>query len=108
MLYSPNGTSCCNLKAASFIATLAQLGTELLQFRDEERGGLLSVNGLGHHKMLQRFAGAWNKYDGAQDAVYLQVVQLRQLGLLKKGDILDHNLLHKLSNKDNYFSERRF
>jgi len=93
-----------------FIATLAQLGMESHQFRDEERGGLLSVNGLGYHIMLQRLVGDFYHDDDIEDVgiVHLeQLVQLRQIDLLKKEDMLDYNLVHDLFR--NYaFSERRF
>ena len=111
MVYGFDYSNAFNLKAGPFIATLAQLGTELNQFRDEERGGLLSANSLGWggYDVLQRFVHhGYDVYGEDVDIVHLQqLVQLREMCLLKKEDILDHNLVHTLCRQLR-FSERRF
>jgi len=86
-----------NFRAVPFIAVLAWLGIELHQFgRGNQRGGLLVEDRYGKN-VLQR----------VENVCLAELVQLRRMGLLKKEDIREYDLLHNLS-RSNYFSENRF
>ena len=57
-------------------------------------GGLLFVNRLGYHQMLQRLVGSCDDYNEDQETVDLQQLrQLRQIVLFKKENILDHTAI---------------
>ncbi|OEU12762.1 hypothetical protein FRACYDRAFT_263044 [Fragilariopsis cylindrus CCMP1102] len=109
----------CNVKAVSFIPIIARLAIEFDLFEEEERGGLLcdyGTNGLGPYAenalidlMLSDRTELHNQeHHESVETKYLQVlIELRQLGLLKKEDIQSYTLLHKLCRRPS-FAEKRF
>jgi len=106
----------CNVKAVSFVPTLAKLAIEFGSFEEEERGGLLCQDYDGGDNILQELMYGDHiegehrgYYEHAVDDVYLQVlIKLRKMDLLKKEDILRFVLLPKLCEHYYYFSEKRF
>lgn len=100
-----------NLKAVSFISILAQLGTELNQFPEEQRGGLLchpgsSLNERTFGALLEVYSSS-DEVNQLVDIVCLtQLIRLRRMNLFKKEDLRDFNLVEFMYSQD--FAERRY
>ena len=108
------GNTAYNLKSISRIPLLAELGSELGQFDEELRGGLLSTpTDGGEWNVLQVIIcydriknGTTDLVDECFSAVWKR---LRQNNLLKKEDIREYNLVGRmLTNDIGFFSETRF
>ena len=116
-----NGACCVNMKAIPFVHLFAKLAIELnSSFYDddvEERGGLLVVQREVIDDLTNVFHGlvgtsciskTWDHTDEQIDSTCLiQLVRLRQSGLLTKQDVIDFRLVQTLVS-DCYFSEQRF
>ena len=108
----------CNLKAHSFIPLVARLAIEFGSFEEHECGGLLTkerngrtvLNWLMLSDHNSETLGHDEDHVELVDNEYLQVlIQLRRMGLLKKKDIRNCNLIYSiLYNGGPGFSERRF
>ncbi|MGK3741552.1 MAG: hypothetical protein ACI90V_008405 [Bacillariaceae sp.] len=107
-----------NLKARSFLSLVARLAKELGPFTEDTRGGLLCQDYSGYN-VLQNFIRSDipkrhkqnREHHELVDGKYLRVlIQLRQMGLLKKEDIKMYNLLMILcyQSEYNYFAEKQF
>ena len=96
-------------KAWPFVPLFAQLAIELNSFEEEERGGLLSENTSTGEILLRRLVhSSQNRLqiidtaidttvDTTLDTTCLAIlVRLRQLGLLKKEDIQEYELVQEL------------
>jgi len=105
---------CLSFKTVSFVPLLAKLGIELGQFREEERGGLI----CGTDDLLKVLASNHFKGDltKANDSEYYRLldetclavlIRLRDMGLFRKEDIVEHNLLGSLL-QGSVFPEQRF
>jgi hypothetical protein len=107
----------CNVKTVSFVPVVARLAIELGSFEEQYRGGLLCADDDGNNvlnilmctDMPERHKNN-RKHHELADTKYLQVlIQLRQMGLLKKEDIKRFGLLHVLCfGQDFHFAEKRF
>ena len=102
-----------NVKAAFFIPLFAKLGVEFGQFKDSERGGLIITNsGNVLRELVTASYNKRNDKDGQQQLVdesYLAVIKrLRQIGLLRKKDISEYDLIWKLCQQRTSFPEQRF
>jgi hypothetical protein len=112
-----------NLKAIPFIPVMVALGFELNEagFQPEERGGLLSTLPHNPWNMLQLLVICFDKsetykrdkeYHEAADTKLCGVLQkLVEKDMLKKEDVLDHNLVMALcanSYAMPYFPKKRF
>jgi hypothetical protein len=107
----------CNVKTVSFVPVVARLAIELGSFEEQYRGGLLCADDDGNNVLNilmctinpKRHKNNWEHHELA-DTKYLQVlIQLRQMGLLKKEDINRYDMLSRLCfNQDFYFAEKRF
>ena len=98
-----------HIKALPFVPLFAQLAIELNSFEEDERGGLLSENTFSGDITLKCLAQ--NDTDNATtiDTTCLAVlVRLRQLGLLKKEDIQEYELVQELLFTCVPFPEHRF
>jgi hypothetical protein len=113
----------CNLKALSFIPLLARLAIEFGSYDEHQRGGLLikdtdppAQDGrtVLNWLMLSDCSSKTLSYEERTELVdneYLQVViQLRRMGLLKKEDIRNYNLISSIlyNGGPAGFAERRF
>jgi hypothetical protein len=113
-----------NLKAVPFIPLVARLAIEFGSFEEYERGGLL-IKDADLSRQGPRTVLNWlmlSDYNSVTlshedhvihayvDNKYLQVlIQLRRMGLLKKEDIRNYNLVYSiLYNGGPGFAERRF
>jgi hypothetical protein len=103
----------CNMKAVSFIPVLARVAIELGLFEEKDRGGLLRNAYMYGYNVLQRLMcndtfDRDNPEHRQVDDKYLQVlIQLRQIGCLKKDDMQQYGLL-KVLCQSYHFSEKRF
>ena len=108
--------------AYSFVPLFAKLGIELGQFEEADRGGLFLKFPECQQNVLQfivccfyiceekKLDKAYSKHHQSLDERILAVLnKLRELKLLKKEDILQHNLLGLLCTR-NYeeFPDKRF
>ena len=110
-LYGPNGWS-FNFKALPFVATVAQLGKDLDQFEDEERGGLLIEDEHGDNTLqylaLISHSSNEEELNRRMDIVCLsQLIQLRRMDLFMEEDIQRYDMVHYLCCQD-YFAENTF
>jgi hypothetical protein len=115
-LYGASGYR-CNLKAVSFVPIVARLAVEYGMFGENERGGLLVEEDPDSENTLQRLVSSSHflddnpdniEHNELVDAKYLQVlIQLRKLGLLKKKDICNFDLLTFLCRTKDYFPKKR-
>lgn len=103
-----------NFKAASFVPLLAKLGVELGQFQEEERGGLNFRNDnmlkmLSSNHFVEDFETLDSKefYRLVDNTCLIVMKRLRELGLFKKEDIIEYNLIGSLLQGP-VFPEQRF
>jgi hypothetical protein len=118
MAFTWNEYGCygCNVDIIPFIPIVARLAIELGSFEEQYRGGLICQDFAGIN-VLERLMHTGDipehhkhnrEHHERIDNTYLQVlIQLRQMGLLKKEDIQRYDLLHRLCKQD-YFAENRF
>jgi hypothetical protein len=108
----------CNVKAVSFIPIVARLAIEFELFEEvEERGGLLCQEDINGNNMLNVLQNLMlsdqierdnREYHEPIDNKYSQVlIQLRKMGLFKKEDIREYQLLQILCSRS-YFADKRF
>ena len=111
-LYGPEGVI-RNLKALPFLSDLARLGTELNQFEEEERGGLL-INDRYGWNILQYLATMYDakkeeELNQRLETICLsQLIQLRQMDLFIQADIQRYELVHHTLCSHDHLAERRF
>ncbi|OEU14483.1 hypothetical protein FRACYDRAFT_241028 [Fragilariopsis cylindrus CCMP1102] len=99
--------ACTYEKAIPFIPLLARLALELGLFEEKERGGLLFVDTTGYN--ILQFLVNDMKNRQHSDHMYLNVmIQLRQMGYLKKEDIKKYGLVVILCRCRHVISEKRF
>ena len=113
-MYGTGITGCTlyfNLKAIPFIALLVWLGIALNQFREQERGGLLTMDALGETPLYhltqssdQLFYKEHNQH--VDNTSLAELIQLRQMSVLIKEDIIDHDLVIDVYC-ESYFAENR-
>jgi hypothetical protein len=100
--------------AVSFVVLFAKLAIEFNSFADEERGGLLTENGIGENTLIRLVQSSHKlcdeDYHQRVDTEFLEVlVQLRRSGLFKKEDIQQYELVHRVCKQTTgYFAESRF
>lgn len=102
-----------DLAGAAFIPRVAQLRKEFSYGEGESRGGLMTL--VGGKNVLEQLAtrispGVAPGHEERDDELSASVLRrLRETGLLRKGDIEEHELLHQACvNSYKYFPERRF
>ena len=104
----------CNLKAIPLIPFLSELGTELGQFREEERGGLLrtcddGTNVLYNISCTNIKPGSKQDREEVEDCCLDVIKRLRGKSLFVKEDIQEFNIFNGLFTVDNgYFAYKRF
>ena len=92
--YYENDCNSLNTKAIPFIHLFAKLATEFNSFSEEERGGLLFTDQDGDDVFNNLACGCRVSYHRrADDVISTEWIQLRQLGLMKKDDIMEYKLL---------------
>jgi len=100
-----------NLKALPFVPIVAQIAIEINAFEEEQYGGLLCKDRLEStplYRLMEstNFVGVHNQ---RVDSIYLtQLIRLRHMGIIKKEDIHNHDLVFRLFVNHYFFSERRF
>jgi hypothetical protein len=123
MAFAWNEEGCygCNVKTVSFVPVVARLAIELGSFEEQYRGGLLCADQAGNN-VLRRLMCTYmpdhlrsnREHHELADTKYLQVlIQLRQMGLLKKEDIKRYDMLSSLfqddeDDEDFYLAEKRY
>ena len=110
-LCGPTGYS-FNFKAAPFVATLAQAATQLNQFEEKERGGLLiedeNYDNTLQDLVLWPYSGNEEEHNRRIDTACLsQFIQLQQMDLFKLEDIPRYELVHRVCYQ-HYFAEHTF
>jgi hypothetical protein len=91
-------TTC--LEALPFVPLIVELGVELGEFEDEERGGLACLNGFGSRPLRELVANSamqpmehghdYEDFDRQVDEAYLSVlVRLKEKGLMRREDVRD-------------------
>ena len=108
-----NYTIGCNLKAISFVPLVARLSKEFGQFPEEERVGLL-VEGWNECNCLNFLTSTdYERNDSREhnesvdDKCCLVMKELRHMGLLRKEDIREQNLLLNCLNGQSFFGKKR-
>ena len=105
-----NNYCVCNIKAVPFVHVLARLAIEFGSFQENERGGLLVDNNGDFLKVLARSSHSsyGEEHNQLVDNVYLgEMIRLRQMGLLRREDIQEYELVLWLC-RQSYFAENRF
>ena len=113
--FSLDGCCLCNIKALPFLILLAQLGTEIGQFQEGERGGLIPTN-YHDFNVIQLLAHGID-LSNKDTTEHQQLVhnlfravlqQLKDIGLIKKDDVLEHYLVRLACRNDggNYTESR--
>lgn len=88
-----------NVKAVSFVHRFVRLAIEYHSFEEEERGGLLTEDGIGENTLVQLSNGGYHQQNG--DTACLAVLtRLRQLGFSKQ-----HQLICLAYGQDHYSEE---
>jgi hypothetical protein len=115
LLAYADGSFGINLKSVSSIPLVAGLAVEYGLFEEELKGGLLCINSEGENVLddLMRsdtVGGGENRGEQHEifvDDAYLDVIiELRQMGLLKKEDIQSYDLLMKLCVQSVFLRKR--
>jgi hypothetical protein len=109
------GGTMCNLEAVLFIPLLVRLAIELGVFGEQFRGGLLCRDESLDENFLQNSMRSDltelhnREHYETIDNKYLQVlIQLRKMGVFKKEDIQNYDLMGSLCGDDGDFSYKRF
>jgi hypothetical protein len=114
LAYTRSGSNIwkCNLKAVSFIPLVVRLSIEFDLFEENERGGLL-FGDEDDDNMLKLLSSTGTMVASDRenhelvDDTYLNVmIQLRQMGHIKKEDIYIHGLLMRMCNQSIFPGER--
>ena len=98
-----------NVKAASFIHLFVSLAIKFNSFEEEERGGLLFEDDIGEITLqfLVHFVDNDHQQRNDDTTCLAVLIRLRQSGLLKKEDIQQYELVHRICLTP-YFSEHKF
>eukprot|EP00536_Pseudo-nitzschia_multiseries_P001313 jgi/Psemu1/250426/estExt_Genewise1Plus.C_160140 len=96
-----------NANCISLVPLLARLGHELGQFEKNERGGLFLKDMWSGNNVLQMLAATnlshhtfyYSEHHQMVDDLYLDAIKkLRAMGLLKKEDVRENVMLHRMCN----------
>ena len=102
-----------NHKAVSFVHLFARLAIEFNSFEECWRGGLLRYDHLDNNTLQNLvkapYLSCTDDHNARVDHISLtELIHLRRMGLLRKEDIVEYDLVHVLCNNTGYYSAERF